>query len=78
MGLMAWLRERIRMWLGIAPVIDYDFPIGALETRIALLEKQVDDFKKALKARAQVRALPRFSDYETAQVAALEDFREKN
>lgn len=76
----AWLRR----WLGI-----YDCPsftqFRALRDVIADMQKErgeligrMDSFTNALKAKAQQVPRPaRTFDYESSQIAALEEFKEK-
>jgi len=75
---MNWLRSRLRAWLGIEKAVGYDASIGLLETRIAALECALADFKSALKAKASESRpnRPVYTDYESSQVAVLEQFRE--
>jgi len=78
---MNWLRSLLREWLGLDDCVTYDEFIAYQETQqmlISELKAQLTEFKQALKARAQqVHAAPVYVDYETAQVKALEQFKEK-
>jgi len=83
------IRTRLRKWLGIN-ALDQDVDglrrnysmlgddIVALGTRIDIVGGELEAFKSALKAKAQqmpARVAP--FDYESSQVAALEQFKEK-
>jgi predicted phage tail protein len=78
---MNWLRSLLREWLGLDDCITHDEFIAYQETQqmlISALQAQLTEFKQALKAKAQqVRVAPVYVDYETAQVKALEQFKEK-
>ena len=81
---MERLRLWLRAWLGVDQRAQYlsianqqDQIIDVLEQRILSLESQMTEFKQALKAKAAVRAVPRYSDFETASVDALKEFEEK-
>jgi hypothetical protein len=83
---MSWLRSLLREWLGVVSEVKYlDNRIDSTKerlsdaiVRIQTLEREVAEFKQALKAKAQqVRVAPVYVDYETAQVKALEQFKEK-
>jgi predicted phage tail protein len=78
---MNWLRSLLREWLGLDDCVTNDEFIAYQETQqmlISALQAQLTEFKQALKARAsQVRVAPVYVDYETAQVKALEQFKEK-
>ena len=81
--------QRLRLWLRAWLCMDVDVRqclhnanmqdqiIDVLEQRILSLESQMTEFKQALKAKAAVRAVPRYSDFETASVDALKEFEEK-
>jgi hypothetical protein len=78
---MNWLRSLLREWLGLDDCVTHDDFIAYQETQQILvfaLQAQLTGFTQALKARAQqVRVAPVYVDYETAQVKALEQFKEK-
>lgn len=77
---MNWLRTKLRAWLGIKDGISADEFIAFQDGQqqlLTALQSQLTEFKQALKARASVRAVPRVYDYESAQVAQLQEFEEK-
>lgn len=79
---MNWLRTKLRAWLGMEGFLTYSEFIAYQEGQQQLIEAlqgQLTEFKQALKARAAQSPAVRVNvmDFETAQVAALEQFREK-
>ena len=77
---MNWLRSKLRAWLGIQDCITAEefaaFQEGQQQILTAL-QSQLSEFKAALRAKANERRVPRPYDYESAQVAQLQDFEEK-
>jgi len=83
---MDWLRSKLRAWLGILKIIAHVVEVEQRHDRSLVeafaqmdrLQAQLTDFKEALKKRAAPAiARPVFTDYESAQVQALEEFKEK-
>ena len=77
-----WLRSRLRAWLGIEQlaggVESRSFENGSLQAQITTLQRELDKFRAALKAKAaQAPAHPVYTDYESSQQAVLADFEEK-
>lgn len=80
---MNWIKLSIQEWLGIPIIIGrLDAHRDNLSTALAKaesLETQLTELKEALKKKAAqpLRVMPRFVDYESAQVEALADFKEE-
>ncbi len=84
---MGWLRLKRREWLGINS--DFDYLNARIDVirhsgledneRLKSLESQLSELKEALKRKAAqpVRSVYIATDYETAQVKALDEFKEK-
>ena len=80
---MNWLRSTLRNWLGLdgcITVSEFEAYRDSQQKLLAALQLQLTEFKKALKKRAAVpvRVVPRYTDFESAQVAQLDEFKEKN
>jgi hypothetical protein len=76
---MNWFRSRLRAWLGIELAeAECDKRGDKLEDEIDALQKEIDSFKTALKARAaESRQKPAYTDFESSQQAVLAEFEEK-
>lgn len=81
------LRDQIREWLGIealsAEVLGLRMRLDDAEASITRMLKVTQDIERE-QARARkiqeippTRRVPRYADYETAQVEALNEFQEK-
>ena len=81
------IRDRIRKWLGIDQCATYahmNVNLAAKQSQIDALESAVEKLKAEraeliakLKARNVVPMMPMYKDYESAQVDALQEFKEK-
>ena len=82
------IRDIIRKWLGIESHVllfrAADAEIDNLKVRVDLLESSVGKLQgeraeliAKLKARNVVPMMPMYKDYESAQVDALQEFKEK-
>jgi hypothetical protein len=79
---MNWLCIRLREWLGVDTCISGPGFVAYQEGQqqlIEALQSQLTEFKEALKKRAALSPAVRVNvmDYESAQVDALKDFKEK-
>ena len=78
------IRDWLRAWLNVK---DYDGDLSVHSQEIGALRAELDTehnwrtaFVESLKAKtaAPERKAPRYTDYESSQIMALEQFKEKN
>lgn len=83
------IRDRIRAWLGVK---DYNDDLSAHSAAIGVLESDCQrltaelatehnwrtSFVDAMKTKSERKSVPRYTDYESSQILALDDFKEKN
>jgi hypothetical protein len=75
------IRDRIRKWLEIQDVVDVTDALhrrcDGLDADVVKLQGERAELIAKLKARNVVPMMPMYKDYESAQVDALQEFKEK-